>query len=259
MKSKKKHETAAAPPERSDKRVHVALPIRVTYWDQDKKPGLEMACTYDISASGARISSLRFVNQAGEIVAVERGRNKAFCRVVWIGDAESKLQGQIGLQCVEAGRSLWDSELRDMNETYEPIKKQGGKLPVTKIGNRRRADRFELDGEAEILNAEGKPLTLAAAKLKDLSEVGCLVKTREVLLPGTDIKLVLKVANYDVTLKGKVKHSALDVGVGIEFSQVRKSDRQTLKYLMQKLTEKKLDEILEVEVDPGKASAAGQS
>jgi len=84
--------------------------------------------------------------------------------------------------------------------------------------------------------------------LKDLSEVGCLVKTKEVLLPGTDIKLVLKVANYDLTLKGKVKHSALDVGVGIEFAQISKSDRQTLKFLLQKLKEQEFEEILEVEV-----------
>ncbi len=259
MKSKKKRANTAPPPERVDKRVHVALPIRVTYWDQDDKPGLEMACTYDISAHGARISSLRFVNQAGEIVAVERGRNKAYCRVVWVGDSESKLQGQIGLQCVEAGRNLWDNELRDMDEVYDPVKKEGKAPPAAGIGNRRRADRFELEGEAEILNSEGKPLTLSSAKLKDLSEMGCLVQTKEVLIPGTDIKLVLKVANYDVTLKGKVKHAALDVGVGIEFSQVRKSDRQTLKYLLQKLTEQRLDEILEVEVESGKGAAAGKS
>ena len=260
MKPKKKRETASPPAERTDKRVHVALPIRVTYWDQDKKPGLEMACTYDISAHGARISSLRFVNQAGEIVAVERGRNKAFCRVVWVGEPDSKLQGQIGLQCVESSRNLWDHELRDMDETFEPVKKQPTKLATTRIGNRRRSDRFTVEGQAEILKPDGTSAgSLGGAKLKDLSEMGCLVTTKEVLLPGTDIKLVLKVANYDVTLKGKVKHAALDVGVGIEFSQIRKSDRQTLKYLMQKLTEKKLEEILEVEVEPSKAAAAGKS
>jgi len=68
--------------ERNDKRIHVALPVRITYWDKNKKPGLEMACTYDISTHGARISSLRCIKETGEIVAVERGRNKAFCRVV---------------------------------------------------------------------------------------------------------------------------------------------------------------------------------
>jgi hypothetical protein len=51
-----------------------------------------------------------------------------------------------------------------------------------------------------------------------------------------------------LALKGKVKHSALDVGVGIEFAQVRKSDRQSLKFLLQKLKEQNLEEILEVEI-----------
>ena len=121
MKPKKNREPVAKNPDRSDKRVHVALPIRITYWDEDNKPGLEMACTYDISASGARISKLRAVNKEGEIVAVERGRNKAYCRVVWVGDENSKLHGQIGLQCVEPDRNIWDQELRDMDEVYEKV------------------------------------------------------------------------------------------------------------------------------------------
>jgi hypothetical protein len=249
VKPKRKRETVTKASARTDKRVHVALPIRITYWDQDKKPGLEMACTYDISAHGARISSLRFVNQAGEIVAVERGRNKAFCRVVWVGDENSKLQGQIGLECVEPDRTLWDPELREVQEIYDPVDKNGQTGASFSAGNRRRRDRFQVQGKAEIVKS-GDSIAKAPqhAELKDLSEIGCLVKTKEVLLPGTDIKLVLKVANYDLTLKGKVKHSALDLGVGIEFAQIRKSDRQTLQFLMQKLKEQKFEEMLEVEI-----------
>ncbi len=249
MKPKKKRGTVAKSVGRNDKRVHVALPIRITYWDEDKKPGLEMACTYDISAHGARISSLRFVNQAGEIVAVERGRNKAFCRVVWVGDDQSKLHGQVGLECVEPDRNLWEAELHDMEDVYEKVEKTSGPAKSALAGNRRRRERVEIDGKAEIVKSDSIALNnIQQAELKDLSEIGCLVKTKEVLLPGTDIKLVLRVANYDLALKGKVKHSALDLGVGIEFAQVRKSDRQTLKFLIERLKEQKLEEILEVEV-----------
>ena len=85
-------------PERSDKRIHVALPIRVTYWDSENKPCLEMACTYDISSRGARITGLRCVKATGEIIAVERGRNRAFCRVIWVGEANSELHGKVGIQ-----------------------------------------------------------------------------------------------------------------------------------------------------------------
>ena len=248
MKPKKKREPTKNP-DRNDKRVHVALPIRITYWDQDNKPGLEMACTYDISASGARISKLSAINKEGEIVAVERGRNKAYCRVVWVGDDKSKLHGQIGLQCVEPDRNIWEQELRDMDEVYEKVDAKA--LPVKSYvpGNRRRGERVEVEGKAEIVKSESIAFNnVQHAELKDLSEIGCLVKTKEVLLPGTDIKLILKVANYDLALKGKVKHSALDVGVGIEFAQVRKSDRQTLKFLLEKLKEQNLEDILEVEI-----------
>ena len=249
MKPKKRRETIDRAAARTDKRLHLALPIRITYWDEDNKPGLEMACTYDISARGARISSLRFVNQTGEVVAVERGRNKAFCRVVWIGDENSKLHGQIGLECIEPNRTLWEPELRDMQDVYEPVEKNGQNGKSFVVGNRRRRDRFQIQGKAEIVKSNDGPLkNPQQAELKDLSEIGCLVKTKEVLLPGTDIKLILKVANYDLALKGKVKHSAVDLGVGIEFAQIRKSDRQTLQFLMQQLKEQKLEEILEVEV-----------
>lgn len=260
MKQKKKREKPSQAPERTDKRVHVALPIRVTYWDEEKKPGMEMACTYDISAHGARISSLRFVNQTGEIVAVERGRNKAFCRVVWVGDPNSKLNGQIGLQSVESGRGMWEPELRDMEDVYDAVDKNERSRLAVGVGNRRRLERVEIDGDADILKPDGTPVdTAVKAKLKDLSELGCLVQTKEILLPGTDIKLVLKVANYDLTLKGKVKHAALDVGIGVEFSQIRKSDRQTLKFLMQKLVEKELEEVLEIEVEPPNSRVATSS
>jgi hypothetical protein len=80
--------------------------------------------------------------------------------------------------------------------------------------------------------------------------MGCLVTTKQVMLPGTDLKLVLHVANYAVNLKGQVKHSALDLGIGIEFNEIRKGDRDTLKFLLRKLEEKKLEEVFQLEVQP---------
>ena len=80
-----KEDISKASPERQKKRIQLALPIRVTYWDDTQKPCLEIACTYDISEHGARVTGLRCVKEAGEVIAIERGKNKAFCRVVWVG------------------------------------------------------------------------------------------------------------------------------------------------------------------------------
>jgi hypothetical protein len=218
--------------DRIERRVSVALPVRVTYYDEDSKPRLEMACTYDISGHGARLTGLRCVKEAGEIVTIERGRSKAFCRVVWIGDTNSHLQGQVGIQCVEAEKALWTAELTDMQQVYETMKPEGRPASLGQ-GNRRRHRRFACLGNVELLQKNAAPNHLNGS-LKDVSEVGCLVTTKSLVLPGTDLKLVLRVANYELAFKGKVRHAALDVGLGIEFREVRKGDRAILQHLLRK-------------------------
>ena len=226
--------------DRIEKRISVALPVRVTYYDAEAKPRLEMACTYDISAHGARVTGLRCVKEPGEIVVVERGRSKAFCRVVWIGEPDSPLRGQVGIQCVEAQKSLWASELRDMEEIYEPVSRDGGVYrvkPTSGNGNRRRHQRFVAEGAADLLEKSTTASHLEGS-LRDVSEVGCLVATKSLIRPGTDLKLVLKVSNYDLSLKGQVKHAAINFGLGIEFREIRKGDRDILQYVLRKLAEK---------------------
>ncbi|HST09171.1 MAG TPA: PilZ domain-containing protein [Terriglobales bacterium] len=241
--------------DRNEKRISVALPVRVTYYDSESKPRLEMACTYDISAHGARLTGLRFVKEAGEIVTIERGRSKAYCRVVWIGESNSHLQGQVGIQCVEAEKMLWTAELGDMEQVYESVSRDG-RRPMqhsSQLGNRRRFQRFGAGGSVEMLHKGTSPAHLDGI-LKDVSEVGCLVTTKSLLLPGTDLKLVLNVANYDLAFKGQVRHAALDVGLGIEFREVRKGDRAILNHLLRKL---EIGKKLREKADKHKASSAG--
>jgi hypothetical protein len=232
---------AKKPVDRTEKRIHVALPVRITYFDGDAKPRLEMACTYDISSHGARVTGLRCVKEAGEILVVERGRSKAYCRVVWIGESASHLRGQVGIQCVEAEKTLWTAELRDMEEVYDPIGRDAMLHRMNSgtgnhNGNRRRYPRFAAGGVAELLR-RGSGANYLDGSLRDVSELGCLVTTKSVLLPGTDLKLVLKVSNYDLSVKGQVRHAALDVGLGVEFREIRKGDRAILQYLLRKLAE----------------------
>ena len=234
-------------PERSNKRIHVALPVRITCWDGPNKPMLEFACTYDISARGARLSGIRSATQAGDIVAIERGRSKAFCRVVWIGEPNSELHGQMGVESVESERTMWDAELRDMQETYEQIKLEPGILRATLNGpgNRRRLHRYEIAGLAELLCEESG--SAARADLKNICELGCRIATPRLLTPGSELKLVLNVSDYDLSVKGRVRHASSHSGAGIEFREIRKGDRQILSYLLRKLAEQQLEESLETE------------
>jgi hypothetical protein len=236
--------------ERQSKRIQVALPIRVTSWDGAHKPALEIACTYDISARGARVTGLRCVQGTGEIIAIERGKSKAFCRVVWIGEPTSELRGQIGIQCLESDRRLWEAELRDMEEVYDPILVEGsGKRASTFASHerRRRRERFILEGQAELIKP-GPNSIHARAALKNLSEIGCLVSTKQILLPGTELKLALSIGDYDLAVKGQVRHADPHVGMGIEFQEIRKGERQILQFLVRKLAEKYLEDSLQFEV-----------
>jgi PilZ domain len=245
-------------PDRTEKRIHVALPVRVTFFDDDTKPRLEMACTYDISAHGARVTGLRCVKEAGQILVVERGRSRAYCRVVWIGEASSPLHGQVGIQCVEAEKTLWAAELRDMEQVYDPVVPNASLQRVFTAGaanNRRRFERFATEGVAELLQKAPGAVRLEG-ELKDVSEVGCLVSTNSLVLPGTDLKLVVKVANYDLNFKGQVRHAGLDVGLGIEFREIRKGDRAVLQYLLRKLAADEASGAKKPEKQKGKSFAA---
>ncbi len=246
-----KENHSKASPERQKKRLHVALPIRVTYWDDAQKPCLEIACTYDISEHGARVTGLRYVKEAGEVIAIERGKNKAFCRVVWVGEPNSELQGQIGLQCVESDRILWEAELRDMVETYEPVLADGdSKRPRTFATHerRRRRERFSLEGTAELVEPGTENLKVNSVVLKNMSEIGCLVLTKQIVPAGTELKVTLHVDDQTLTLKGQVKHAEPHVGLGIEFREIRKGERQILQFLIRKLAEKHLEENLQFEI-----------
>jgi hypothetical protein len=239
-------------PERVTRRIHVALPIRVTYWDSASKPFLEMACTYDISESGARVTGLRNVKAAGEIIAIERGRNKAFCRVVWIGEPNSELDGQIGIQCVESDRTMWEAELREMQEIYDPIVRESSlrrpHLSVSSANqNRRRHERFDIEGLAELLRY-GPDSSRGEAVLRNLSELGCLISTQQALPLGTEVKLVLNVDSYDLSVKGQIRHVDPQLGLGVEFQEIRKGDRQILRFLLRKLAEQQLEEGFDLEL-----------
>ena len=60
-------------PERYDKRVQLAIPLRVVTVDAHKRPQLDMACTLDVSLRGARLYGVRSSARVGEVEGVGGG------------------------------------------------------------------------------------------------------------------------------------------------------------------------------------------
>jgi len=240
----------------TSKVVHLALPVRWSLVGQEGRGPAEMACTYDIHPHGARLLSARAVNP-GDLVMVERGRNKAICQVVWAGDPASPLRGQFSVQCVE-GKTPWDEELRQMEEQYHPVILDGlnGKLPRgfdRPESNRRRRPRFYVEGQAEVVDGVQR----VAGEVQQISEYGARIAATEIMRPGTDFRLMLNMFDISVAVKAQVKYLVDNIGMGVEFQQIRRGDRPLLSYVLSRLRTKRVEEFAGVEVATEPLVAAG--
>jgi hypothetical protein len=240
------------------KRVHLALPVRWSLMGQEGRGAAEVACTYDIHPHGARLLSSRVVT-VGDLVMVERGRNKAVCQVVWAGDAASALRGQFTVQCVE-GRMPWDEELRQMEEQYQPIDLDSAERRALPRGldraeaNRRRRPRFYVEGQAQVIDGVQK----VEGEVQQISEFGARIASTEILRPGTDFRLMLNMFDVSVAVKAQVKYLVNNLAMGVEFQEIRRGDRPLLSYVLSRLRTRKVKEFVDAEVirEP-LASAAG--
>jgi hypothetical protein len=230
----------------SGKLVHLAIPVRWSLIGQEGRGPAETACTYDIHPHGARLLSVREVN-IGDMVMVERGRNKAICQVVWAGDAASALRGQFTVQCVE-GKTPWDEELRQMEEQYQPIDLDGverGKLQRGLGGsqaNRRRRPRFHVEGQARVIDGV-QPME---GEVQQISEFGARIAATEILRPGTDFRLALNIFDVSVAVKAQVKYLVNNLAMGVEFQEIRRGDRPLLSYVLSRLRTRRVKEFGDV-------------
>jgi PilZ domain len=224
------------------KLVHLALPVRWSLVGQEGRGSAEVACTYDIHPQGARLVGSRDVN-IGDLVLVERGRNKAICQVVWSADPASPLRGQFTVQCVE-GKTPWEEELRQMEEQFQPVildgleRRTSGRTVGRPDANRRRRPRFYVEGQAEVIDG----VQHVAGEVQQISEYGARLAALEQMRPGTDFRLMLNVFEVSVAVTAQVKYLVDNLGMGVEFQQIRRGDRPLLDYVLSKLRSRRVEE-----------------
>lgn len=234
-----------------EKLIHLALPVRLTHPRTDGKSALELACTYDIHPRGARLLSSREV-KVGDLVTVERGRNKSVCQVVWTADPESALRGQFTVECLEGGRIPWEEELRQMEEQYLPVIASGPNRTPSMNDfrkgdqNRRRRPRFAVEGEVDLAQIGGS--SRMEGRLEQISEYGCLISASDLLEPGTGLRLVLNMCDVSVALRGHVRYNASNRAMGVEFQEIRQGDRPLLDYVLNRLKKPRREDFADLEV-----------
>ncbi|HET9409712.1 MAG TPA: PilZ domain-containing protein [Candidatus Sulfotelmatobacter sp.] len=246
--------TAAGDVLSSQKVVHVAIPVRWSLVAPDGRGPVETACTYDIHPHGARLIGTRPV-RVGDLVQIERGRNRALCQVVWTAEPDSPLGGQFSVQCVE-GKAPWEEELNQAEEKYAPLIANAWQRRdfLRHTDNRRRRPRYSVEGTADLSDG----LQRVEGSVQQLSELGARLSTQHSLPLGTDLRLTLNVLDVNVGLKARVKNLFDSDGMGVEFQQIRRGDRPMLDYVLRRLKATRIEEFIKVEVvtEP-MAAAAG--
>jgi PilZ domain-containing protein len=96
------------PDRRRKPRKLAVVPVKVRGTHPQAKP--IVACTLDISADGARLNLPGWTPEQGEIINVERGSEKSMFRIAWIGDPATGRRGQIGIQCLEQGKTFFQNK-----------------------------------------------------------------------------------------------------------------------------------------------------
>ena len=226
---------------RTRKLVHLALPVRWSLIGQEGRGSAEVACTYDIHPQGARLVGSRDLN-IGDLILVQRGRNKALCQVVWSADPASALRGQFTVQCVD-GKTPWVEELQQTEEEFQPVILDGldrrrSSVVVTRPDvSRRRRPRFYVEGQAEVM--EG--VQYVAGEVQQISEYGARLSLEQ-MRPGADFRLMLNLFDVSVVVTAQVKYLVDKVGMGVEFQQIRRGDRPLLDYVLSKLKSRRVEE-----------------
>ncbi len=132
-----------------EKRVQIALPVKVFLpGGASKRP--QMACTYDISELGARLVGLQEQVSAGDVITLERGKNRAMYRVMWVGRPRTPLEGQVGVRCVENEKMIWEINLQELEESYEPI--LAGVADALRLSDGSLPKRTNMSGSATVVS-----------------------------------------------------------------------------------------------------------
>src|SRR5262249_64909 len=86
-----------------------------------------------------------------------------------------------------------------------------------------------------------------AGQVQQISECGARLGAMEPLRPGTDFRLIMNVFDVSLALKAQVKYLVDNLGMGVEFQQIRRGDRPLLEYVLGKVRTRRVEEFARVE------------
>ena len=95
---------------RHEKRLHLAVPVKV--FPDVASIESQNCCTYEISATGARLVAPPGIKSVGQTIWLQRQNRRARYKVAWIGKDGTSQQGQVGVETLEPGNVIWEPEIK---------------------------------------------------------------------------------------------------------------------------------------------------
>lgn len=197
------------------------LPVRLQR-ESDPPPRKKIsACTFDISEHGARVAGLQESFENGEILILERASKRAKYKIVWIGKPGTPLGGHAGMQLLDGQEAVWDVELAELQEEYEPIILDDSLIPT------HREATF-IAGKAKVKIPGGS--APAEGSLVQLSERECTFLIDKEFPRNSTVTLFLSGEGFDLRCRGTVRAFASGHLI-VDLNEIRRGDRRLLDYL----------------------------
>jgi hypothetical protein len=218
---------------RTEKRSFLAVPVRVSGTDAHGRGFRHVVCTLDLSPKGARITSLQALTMnVGQELMLEHQRDRVRFEVVWIGEAGTLRQGQIGLRTLEPEKKFAALEAKIDNgayiDTWQPNTKDDQ-------DDRRSTRRFDCDRGVEYWTDQSA--SPVSGRLDNISMGGCYVTTKFPLPRYARVQLVLHLYGMKIPAQGEVRTSDDGHGMGIMFTTLDKDCELRVKKAVQRLAQ----------------------
>jgi hypothetical protein len=100
---------------RQSKRIKSVVPVRLLI------PGSQdiLAHTLDVSDHGVRLAGCRSEHKVGDKIEIHYKHKHAQFRIIWVRAREGSAEKEIGAECLEPKKQLWDFELPEQRDEYE--------------------------------------------------------------------------------------------------------------------------------------------
>ncbi|MGA8539691.1 MAG: MEDS domain-containing protein [Terriglobales bacterium] len=206
-------------------------------WAESEQAIKQIAYTLDVSPKGARLGGVKGLKSPGQVIIVRRNTDEARFRVIWIGRPRTPEEGQIGIECVEDDKVIWDVDFAQAEEDFQPLgaANSGSVRSWSASQPQAKSIDYICHGSAKVWADEVG--TRTEAWLTRIGFSGCELETAVRLPLNSPLVLQLHIGETQLTIKGTRREKDI-AGTWIEFTHIRRGDRTILQGLIPRLSKK---------------------